>query len=122
MIEATGNLIGGHGDLLDQPHLVGIHRSQAVKQIDFFPVGSGVPQHTQGVQRGNGFLGLGGVVYALGFVDDDDGVGVLDEPHGRFAVEPILGLVNDVLRLLKSVDVDNHHFNVGAGGELAHIG
>ena len=49
-------------------------------------------------------------------------MGILDEPHGRFAVKPILGLVNDVLRLLKSVDVDNHHFNVGAGGELAHIG
>ncbi len=36
LIEATGNLIEDvDGDLLDQPHLVGVYRSQAVKQIDF---------------------------------------------------------------------------------------
>ena len=122
LVEATGNLIGGYGDLLDQPHLVGVYRGQPVEQIDFFPVGSGVPQHTQGVQRGNGFLGLGGVVYTLGFVDDDDGMGILDEAHGRFAAQPILGLIDDVLRLLEGVDVNNHHFDVGAGGELPHIG
>ena len=85
-------------------------------------MGSGVPQHAQGIQRGNGFLGLGGVVHALGFVDDDDGVGVLDEAHGSFAIEPILGLIDDILRLLEGVDVNNHHFDVGAGGELPHIG
>ena len=122
MIEATGNLIGGYGNLLDQPHLVGVYRSQAVKQIDFFPVGSRVPQYTQGIERGNGFLGLWGVVYTLGFVDDDDGMGILNKAHGRLATQTILGLVDNVLRLLESVDVNNHHFDVGAGGELAHIG
>ena len=121
LVEATGNLIGGHGDLLDQPHLVGIHWGQAVEQIDFFPVGSGVPQNTQGVQCGNGFLGLGGVVHTLGFVNDDNGMGVLDESHGRFTIEPILGLIDDVLRFLEGVDVNNHHFDVGAGSELPHI-
>ena len=122
MIEATGNLIGGYGDLLDQPHLVGVYRSQAVKQIDFFPVGSGVPQHTQGIERGNGFLGLWCIVYTLGFVDDDNGVGILNKAHGRFAAQPILGLVDDILRLFESVDVNNHHFDVGTGGKLSHIG
>ena len=122
MIEATGNLIGGYGDLLDQPHLVGVYRSQAVKQIDFFSVGGGVPQHTQGIERGNGFLGLWGVVYTLGFVDDDDGVSILNKAHGRLAAQPILGLIDDILRLLESVDVNNHHFDVGIGGELPNIG
>ena len=82
---------------------------------------SGVPQHTQGVQCGNGFLVLGDVVYALGFVDDDNGMGILDKPHGGYAVEPILGLIDDVLRLLEGVDVNNHHFDVRTGGELPHI-
>lgn len=122
MIEPSGNLIGGYCDLLDQPHLVGVYRSQAVKQIDFFPVGSGVPQHTQGIERGNGFLGLGGVVYTLGFVDDNDGVSILNKAHGRVATQPILGLIDDILRLLEGVDVNDHHFDVGAGGELPNIG
>lgn len=122
MIEATGNLIGGYGDLLDQPHLVGVYRSQAVKQIDFFSVGGGVPQHTQGIERGNGFLGLGGVVYALGFIDDNDRVCVLNKAHSRFTVEPILRLIDDVLRFLESVDVNNHHFDIGTGGKLPHVG
>ena len=81
-----------------------------------------VAQHTQGIQCGNGFLGLRGVVYALRFINDDDGVGILNKPHGCLAVQPVLGLIDDVLCLLKSVDVDNHHFDVRAGGELPHIG
>ena len=122
MIEASGNLIGGYGDLLDQPHLVGVYRGQPVEQIDFFPVGSGVPQHTQGIECGNGFLGLWGVVYTLGFVDDDDGVGILNKTHGRLTTQPILSLVDDILCFFESINVNNHHFDVGTGGELPHIG
>ena len=122
LVKPTGHLIGGHGNLLHQPHLVGVHRGQAVEKVDFLSVGGRIPQHTQGMQGGNGLLGLGGVVYALGFVNDDDRVCVLDEPHGRLAAQLVLGLVDDVLRLLKGIDVDDHHFNVGAGGKLAHIG
>ena len=84
-------------------------------------MGSGVTQHTQGIERGNGFLGLWGIVYALGFVDDDDGMGILDKAHGCFAAQPVLGLIDDIFRLLESIDVYNHHFDVGASGELPHI-
>ena len=44
-------------------------------------------------------------------------------PHPRLlAAQPILGLVDDILRLLESVDANNRHFDVGASGELSHIG
>ena len=79
LIEATGNLIGGYGDLLDQPHLVGVYRSQAVKQIDFFSWVAEYRSTHRGLSVGNGFLGLGGVVHALGFIDDNDRVCVLNK-------------------------------------------
>ena len=122
LIKAPGHLVGGHGDLLHQPHLIGVHRGQTVEQIDLLPVGGRVAQHTQRIQRRDGLFGLGGVVYALGLVDDDDGVCVPDKAHGRLAVQLVLGLVDDVLRLFEGVDVDDHHLDVGAGGKLAHVG
>ena len=46
---------------------------------------------------------------------------VLYIPHSRFAVEPVLFLIDDVFGLAESVDIDNHNLNVGADRELAHI-
>ncbi len=101
--------------------LICVHRGQAVEQVDLLPVGGGVAQDTQGIQRRDGLLGLGGIVHALGLIDDDDGVGVLYVPHSRLAVQPVLGLIDDVLRLFEGVDIDDHDLDVGAGGELAHV-
>ena len=61
-------------------------------------------------------------VHALGLVNDDNGVGVLDVTNCRLAVEPVLLLVDDILRLPESVDIDNHDLNITAGGERTHIG
>ncbi len=47
---------------------------------------------------------------------------VLNKAHSRFTVEPILRLIDDVLRFLESVDVNNHHFDIGTGGKLPHVG
>ena len=67
-------------------------------------------------------LALGVLSYALGFIDDNDRVCVLNKAHSRFTVEPILRLIDDVLRFLESVDVNNHHFDIGTGGKLPHVG
>lgn len=121
-IEPARHLVGGHADLLHQPHLVSIHRGQAVEQVDLFPVGGRIPEHTQRVQRGDSVLGLLRAVHALGLVNDNDRVRVLNVTNRRLAVEPVLLLVDDVLRLAESVNIDYHDLNIAAGGEGTHIG
>ena len=63
-----------------------------------------------------------GAVHALGLVNDDNGVGVLDVADRRFSVEPVLLLVDDVLRFSECVNIDDHNLNIGADGKRAHIG
>ena len=48
-------------------------------------------------------------------------MGVLDVPHGAVAIQPILGLIDDVLCLFECIDVDDHNLDVCAGSKLAHI-
>ena len=74
------------------------------------------------MKRSNRVLGFLGAVHALGLVNDDNGVGVLDVADCRFAVEPVLLLVDDILRFSECVNIDNHDLNIGAGGKRAHIG
>ena len=121
-VKAACHLVGGHADLFDQPHLVGVHRGQAVEQIDLFPVGGRVTEHTQRVKGGNRILCLLSVIHALRLINDNDRVCVLDVADGRFSVEPVLLLIDDILRLAESVNIDNHDLNIAAGGEKAHIG
>lgn len=108
--------------MFHQAHLISVNRREPEQQVDLFPVGGGIAQHAERIQRGNGFLCLGRVVHALRLVDDYDGPGVADKTHGGFAGKPVLSLIDDVLSLFESVDVDDHDLDVGAGRELAYIG
>lgn len=65
---------------------------------------------------------LGCVIHALWLVHNNNGICVLYVPHGSFAAQLVLCLVDDILRFFKGVDVDNHNLNGGAGCKLAHIG
>ena len=77
------------------------------------------------------------VVHALRLVDDDDGVGGLNELDGPAARHAVVLAVDDIellqlvlghLRkvfvgniLLKGLDVDDHDLNLVAGRELPHL-
>ncbi|MPM08125.1 hypothetical protein SDC9_54437 [bioreactor metagenome] len=102
--------------------MIGINRRQAVEQINLLPVRCGIAKHAQRIQRGNSVLCLRRIVHALRLVDDDDGVRVLYVAHGGFAVQLVLYLIDDVLGLFESVDVDDHDLDVRAGGELPNVG
>ena len=121
LVVAALDLAGKHRNLLHKTQLESVNRGQPVKKVDLLPVGCGIPQHTHGVQRADRLFRLGGVVHALGFVDDDNGVGILNQPDRAAAAQPILILIEDVLGLFESVDVDNHNLNLGAGGKLPHV-
>lgn len=58
---------------------------------------------------------------ALRLVDDHDRVRVLNVAHRRFAVEPVLRLIDNVFRLFERVDIDDHDLDIGVHGELANI-
>ena len=122
LVEATGNLVGRYRNLLYQTHLVGIYRSQPVQQIDLFSVGCRVPQNAQWFQGCDSFLGLWRVIHTLRLVDDNNGMGVLDVPHSAVAIELVLCLIDDVLRFLECVDINDHNLDVRTGSKLAHIG
>ena len=85
-------------------------------------MGSRVAQYTQGIQRGNRLFGFSRIVNALRLIDDDDRIGILNIPHSRFAVQLVLRLIDDVFCLFESINIDDHDFNVGAGGKLPYIG
>ena len=102
--------------------MIGVHRGQTVQQIDLFPVSRRVPQNAQGVQGCDCFLGLWRVIHTLRLIDNNNGMGVLDVPHGAVAIQPILGLIDDVLCLFECIDVDDHNLDVSACSKLAHIG
>ena len=63
-----------------------------------------------------------GVVHTLRLVDDNNRPCRLDVADGRIAVQFVLLLIDDVLGLSESIDIDNHNLNIRAGGKLPHIG
>ena len=121
-VEAARLMVGGYADLLDQAHLAGVYRSQPVEQIHFFPMSSGVAEHAQRVERGNGVLGLLGAVYALGLINNDNRVCALNVSNCRLAIEPVVLLINHILRFPESVNVDNHDLDIAADRKLSYIG
>jgi hypothetical protein len=58
---------------------------EAEDEVVGVAVGGGVAQGAEGVEGADGLLRFVGVVYALGFVNDDDGAGGLDEFDGLAA-------------------------------------
>ena len=84
-------------------------------------MGCGIPQHTHGIQRADRFFRLGGVVHALRFVDDDNRMGVLNQPDCTAAAQAVLILIKNIFCLFESVDVDNHDLNFSAGCKCPHI-
>ena len=122
LIEAAHHLIGEHGNLLDQTHVIRIHRRQAIQHIDLLAMCGRITQDAHGIERSNRFLGFRRIIDALRFIDDNDRVRILNEAHGRLAAEPVLRLIDDVFRLLERVDIDDHDLNIRAGRKLADVG
>lgn len=63
-VKAACYLVGGHADLFDQPHLVGVHWGQPIEQVDLLTVGGGVAEHAQRVKGGK----LAHIRYLCGIV------------------------------------------------------
>ena len=59
----------------------------------------------------------------MGFVEDEDGTGGLDEVDGCFALEPVGGLVDDVdVGFVEGGEGHDHEFDAFGEGELANLG
>ena len=130
LVVAVGDRDARHLDLLDELALVGVHRVQPVDLVVLVPVRRRVAEGAQRIQRSEGLGALLGRVDALRLVDDDDGVGRLNELDGLGARHAVVRSVDDVgLRLLagvgeaapEGVDVDDHDLDAVAGGEVPDL-
>ena len=115
-------------DLLDELQLEGPHRIESVDEVVGIPVGGGIAERAERIQRLDGLLRLVGRIHALRLVDDDDRPRRLHELDGLAAGELVALLVDDVALLLflgageilaEGVDVDDQDLQRVAGGELA---
>ena len=80
----------------------------------------GIAERAKRLERKNRLLRFC-AFHVLRFVEDDDRAGGLDELNGLPPGKPVVVLVNDILRLVERLYVDNHQLQVVAVGEAAQV-
>ena len=78
-------------------------------------------EHAKRVQWGGCFFCLWCIIYALGFINNNNRSDILNISHCRFPVKLLLWLIDDIFHLFECVNIDDHNLNVSACGKLVYI-